>query len=107
AQASQFVLAGVHYVEPVGGYTGLVDTPTLDRLRAEIAGGQIAYAVVPGQGDPRAADPRVAVIESMCRSVRPALAGSAEAGIYVCPAVAPPRTAHAAPVPAGPTAPPG
>ncbi|HEU0239149.1 MAG TPA: glycosyltransferase family 39 protein [Micromonosporaceae bacterium] len=106
AEASAFVLAGVAYVEPVGGYTGLVDAPTLDRIRAEISGGQIAYAVVPGPGDPRAGDPRVAVIESMCTAVRPDLTGSPSARIYVCPAAAPLQSGASA-GPAGPSGPPG
>ncbi len=66
AEASIYVLAGVPNVEPIGGYTGLIGWPDVDQLRAEITSHEIKWAIVPGDGDIRSADPRVALIKQLC-----------------------------------------
>lgn len=67
AAASSYVLAGVSGVVPVGGYTGLTDSPSVDQLHALIDSGVVRYAIVPGPRDLRANDPRVLLIRSSCR----------------------------------------
>jgi 4-amino-4-deoxy-L-arabinose transferase-like glycosyltransferase len=86
AQASQFVLAGVPFVEPVGGYTGLVDAPSVGQIRDQLAAGQIAYAIVPGPYDVRARDPRIQLIEQQCEANRFAAGTTSPAGptLYIC-----------------------
>jgi len=87
AEAGPYVLAGVRYVEPIGGFTGLVDSPTLGRLSAEVSTGEIGYAIVPGPADPRANDPRVEMIEHRCRLNEFSLGTASPTGprFYICP----------------------
>jgi hypothetical protein len=87
AQASRYVLAGIPFVEPIGGYSGLVDAPTLDAIRGELDAHRIAYAVVPGPGDLRASDPRIQLIEARCTNVNAQTVGASPAGaqLYFCP----------------------
>jgi 4-amino-4-deoxy-L-arabinose transferase-like glycosyltransferase len=87
AQASHYVLAGIPFVQPIGGYSGLVDAPTLDAIRGELDAHQIAYAVVPGPGDLRASDPRIQLIEARCTNVNGRTVGASPAGaqLYACP----------------------
>ncbi len=86
AQASQFVLAGIADVEPVGGYTGLVDSPSLDQIDHGLAAGTIAFAVVPGPDDLRAQDPRIQAIEKHCRtnSLPTGPVSAAGPAVYFC-----------------------
>ena len=86
AQAAQFVLAGIAHVEPIGGYTGLVDSPSLDQVDQELAAGTIAFAVVPGPDDLRAEDPRIQAIEKHCRTNSFSVGPVSAAGpaVYFC-----------------------
>ncbi len=86
AQASQFVLAGIADVEPMGGYTGLIDSPSLDQIERELATGTIAFAIVPGPDDLRANDPRIEAIEKHCRTNSFSAGPSSAAGpaVYFC-----------------------
>jgi 4-amino-4-deoxy-L-arabinose transferase-like glycosyltransferase len=86
AQAAQFVLAGIAQVEPIGGYTGLVDAPSLDQIERGLATGTIAFAIVPGADDLRAEDPRIQAIERRCRTTSSSLGPVSEAGpaVYFC-----------------------
>lgn len=89
AGAATYILAGVPGVVPIGGYSGLVDTPSLDALRNLINGGTVQLALVPGPDDLRANDPRILLIESSC--VRASyfrasadLPAAAQPRLYVC-----------------------
>jgi 4-amino-4-deoxy-L-arabinose transferase-like glycosyltransferase len=87
AEASEFVLAGVPDVEPIGGYTGLVDVPTAAEVRAQVSRGEIAYAIVPPAASPWADDSRIAVITQSCQPINPAAGAVAalRARLFVCP----------------------
>jgi 4-amino-4-deoxy-L-arabinose transferase-like glycosyltransferase len=86
AQASEFALAGIADVEPVGGYTGLIDSPSLDQVDQQLAAGTIAFAIVPGPDDLRARDPRIQAIEKHCRtnSFSAGPVSSAGPAVYFC-----------------------
>jgi hypothetical protein len=86
AQAAQFVLAGIPQVEPIGGYTGLVDAPSLDQIERGLAAGTIAFAIVPGPDDLRAEDPRIRAIEQRCRTTSSPIGPVSAAGpaVYFC-----------------------
>jgi 4-amino-4-deoxy-L-arabinose transferase-like glycosyltransferase len=86
AEAAQFVLAGIPQVEPIGGYTGLVDVPSLAQVQRSLAAGSIAFAIVPGPDDLRAQDPRIRAIEQHCRTNSLALGPVSESGpkVYFC-----------------------
>jgi hypothetical protein len=86
AQASQFVLAGIADLEPIGGYTGLIDSPSLDQIEHGLASGTIAFAIVPGPDDLRAQDPRIQAIEKRCRTNSFLTGPSSAAGpaVYFC-----------------------
>jgi 4-amino-4-deoxy-L-arabinose transferase-like glycosyltransferase len=86
AQAAQFVLAGIAHVEPIGGYTGLVNSPSLDQVDEALAAGAIAFAIVPGPDDLRARDPRIQAIENHCRTNSFAAGPISAAGpaVYFC-----------------------
>lgn len=86
AQAAQFVLAGIPQVEPIGGYTGLVDAPSLDQIEHGLAGGTFAFAIVPGPDDLRAEDPRIQAIERHCRTTSSSIGPVSAAGpaVYFC-----------------------
>ena len=80
------MLAGIADVEPIGGYTGLVDSPSLDQVDHELAAGTIAFAVVPGPDDLRAQDPRIQAIEKHCRTNSFSVGPVSAAGpaVYFC-----------------------
>ncbi len=60
--------------------------PTVDQLRAEITGREVKFAIVPGDGDVRSADPRVVLIKQLCTAmnVRTANGISFAAQLYDC-----------------------
>jgi 4-amino-4-deoxy-L-arabinose transferase-like glycosyltransferase len=72
--AADYVMGGVSAVEPVGGFTGDVPFPTADRIQTEIQSGQISFALVPSSDMLLSNDPRVKMIEALCR---PLTAGEA------------------------------
>ena len=62
-----------------------MNAPTLGQLDDDLRDGRIVFAVVPGDGDPRAADPRVRLIEARCRpSLADSDADTAAAQLYLC-----------------------
>jgi hypothetical protein len=67
AEASFYVANGTQRVLVIGGYTGLMTTPTVDQILVLLQEKRIRYAVVPGPLDTRAADPRIQLITDRCR----------------------------------------
>lgn len=67
AEASFYVANGTQRVLVIGGYTGLMTTPTVDEISALLDQNRIRYAVIPGPLDTRAADPRIQLITDRCR----------------------------------------
>ncbi|WP_051942898.1 glycosyltransferase family 39 protein [Streptacidiphilus rugosus] len=67
AAASSVVLSGVSSVEPIGGFSGDIPFPTVGRLEAELRSGAVFLAIVPGPDVYTSQDPRVLLIERLCR----------------------------------------
>ncbi|SEM02989.1 ArnT family glycosyltransferase [Streptacidiphilus jiangxiensis] len=65
--AAGYVMGGVAELEPVGGFTGDVPFPTVDTIGSEMHAGQISFAVVPDKNMLLGADPRVQLVEAVCR----------------------------------------
>jgi 4-amino-4-deoxy-L-arabinose transferase-like glycosyltransferase len=83
AQASFYVANGTQRVLVIGGYTGLVTTPSVDEISGMLDQKRIRYAIVPGPLDTRAADPRIRLITDRCQPrVQPAMDDGAY--LYVC-----------------------
>jgi 4-amino-4-deoxy-L-arabinose transferase-like glycosyltransferase len=83
AQASFYVANGTQRILVIGGYTGLMTTPTVDEITAMLDQNRIRYAVVPGPLDTRAADPRIQLIIDRCRP-RGTPGMDDEAYLYLC-----------------------
>jgi hypothetical protein len=66
AEASYYVANGTQRVLVIGGFTGLITTPTVDEISALLHQKRIRYAVVPGPLDTRAEDPRIQLITDRC-----------------------------------------
>jgi 4-amino-4-deoxy-L-arabinose transferase-like glycosyltransferase len=83
AEASAYVASGRRQVLVIGGYTGLMATPTVDDISALLDQQRIRYAVVPGPLDTRAADPRIRLITDRC-SARVTPKMDDDAYLYEC-----------------------
>jgi hypothetical protein len=83
-EASLYLLARLPGIEVVGGYTGLIDEPTTAEIRAELARGEILYALVPGAADPRANDPRLLAVERVCHVVQLYTTDENGPRLYLC-----------------------
>lgn len=84
AAASNYVLAGVQRVLPIGGFTGAAPTPTVGQLTEMLSRHQITMAIIPGPGDPRYNDPRVQAIVKHCGQVSGFGDTTAKAQLYTC-----------------------
>lgn len=84
AEASFYVANGTQRVLVIGGYTGLMTTPTVDEITAWLNQNRIRYAVIPGPLDTRAADPRIRLITERCHPrATPRMDDGAY--LYLCP----------------------
>lgn len=83
AEASSYVAGGTRRVLVIGGYTGLMATPTVEEISGLLDQQRIRYAIVPGPLDTRATDPRIRLITERC-SARAAPKMDDNAYLYVC-----------------------
>jgi 4-amino-4-deoxy-L-arabinose transferase-like glycosyltransferase len=71
-QAANFNLATGRSILPIGGYTGLIPTPSLPDIISLITQRQLRFAYI----DPTASDPRMQWIAHTCVPIRPHLFGT-------------------------------
>jgi 4-amino-4-deoxy-L-arabinose transferase-like glycosyltransferase len=83
AEASEYVAAGIP-VEVIGGFSGLIASPTVDQLRDQLALHEIGIAIVPGAGYELSADPRIQLIEGACTRINGADPDTMGAQQYDC-----------------------
>ena len=69
-EASLFLVGGSTDIITVGGYSGDVNFPSVSDLRTMLDRRLISIAVVPGELDARANDPRIALLLSACDPVQ-------------------------------------
>ena len=80
--AAPFILASGREVLPIGGFTGALPSPTLRKIRIDIAFGLVRLAIVPVT--PPGTDPRLVWIRAHCRLVRVDRPRPVRFGVYDC-----------------------